>query len=336
MLIATRPNCDEGFSQAVSSTDSGAILHMRKLFFTFLGVAGLLTACPSQPPEPSLLEPQILQIRFNQIENSSFRASVVNNLKTTALISNADFTLQAVSQSTFTVGSRASGTGFRYLRATFKVTPNASVSLRHLSFVAVNLALTNLDGTAISQLKRYDGTDANLSLARAILPTQATGFDGFKPQISQDNADFQVFPSSELPVASGGLTYLDYGFVAKTESKSRLLSSGNPGYVTFAVKIPLQAQSKDDPFAFTLTFATFTDDTARVTETLEEQNLAPSLLAARASDAVASSVNVFPSSTFSSVGLITRKICSVRTAIGFGKDPGVFLFPIPTDLTGCV
>ncbi len=290
---------------------------MQKLFLTLLGL--ILTACPTQP-EPVVLEPQIVEISFNQITNSSLKASsrsVSSKLRTQTLTPRNDFTKTAVSESTFTYN------GFRYIQATFDFDDTGS-SPTNYSFIALSNANSIL-GTAVSALKLYDGTDASPALARDLRPIHGSEFTGTGVRVLPEIASFQAWRSSDLPSSPASSSLLDYGFVARQPDY----------YVTFAYKIPLQANRKDDPYSLSFQFAVYNDSVNTVTESLEEQG-ATSGVGSRASSLGATLVNVFPNSSFS--GSAVKTLCQVRIAQSAVApyNQNVFLYPVQSTTTGCV
>ncbi|MFC6663462.1 hypothetical protein [Deinococcus multiflagellatus] len=156
---------------------------------------------------------------------------------------------------------------------------------QNLTLVAASTAGT-IGETAISNLQRFDGSAASPAIAQSILPTHAmtldrtSGLDRVQPKLGSE--DLQVFAEDEVAAAPAGVTRLfPYGFVVrrKTVTNSRLLPA-NPaagqydGVVTIAMKLPLQANSADDPFRFNMNFAVMDDSRTRVTESVEEQGAA--------------------------------------------------------------
>jgi hypothetical protein len=271
--------------------------------------------------------PRILEISFNNIQNSSFKATakiVSNNTQNTnfssqTLTPSSTYTPIYKSQSTFTFE------GYRYLAATFQMQDIDSPP--NYSFIAIARPST-LQGTAVSNLKLYDGSAANPNLARQIMPLHALQFDGITAQVRFLTANFQAWPTSDFAslTVPSDTTLLNYGFVAR-----------NPLYaVTFAVKLPIQATKSQDPYSFTLSFADYSDDVISATESLEEQtNTGVDL---RADYLSANQINIFPNSTFTSSSYPVRKLCFIRTAIADAAsgNPDAYLFPIPSDTTGCV
>ena len=304
----------------------------QKWHWILLFALATLTACPNATP--IALEPKIVEVTFNNIQNSSMTASakvISSGLNTRTLNPNTfslpDYSLVSQSQSTFTYN------GNRYLAATFQVVlgDNAYIA-SNFSFVALaNTSLVNptLLGTAVSSLKKYDGTDADPAIARQVVPLHAMEFDGLGISVKQDAANLQVWShNSEIATLTppANSTLLDYGFVARN----------NIYGVTFAFKLPLQASRKDDPYSLSFRFAVYNDDTTQVTESFEE--LGTNNVESRAIGAGATQINIFNGSSFTSPTRNVRKLCGVRIAVPasasgpYSRD--VYLYP--TISTGCV
>ncbi len=301
---------------------------MQKQILILLGLIGVLTACLSQP-EPAILEPQIVEISFNQITNSSLKASaktISRGMQTQSFstVPAVDYTLAPTSEGTFTYN------GFRYLAATFRVALDVNANnYPNLSFVALN-QLFNIDGTAIKSIKKYDGSSAASTLARQILPVHTMEFDGLNLGIKPQTESFQAWArtADALPTFPNpnpqNKNLLDYGFVTRNPSISGT-------FVTFAFRVPLQASRKDDPYSLTFLFAIYTDNSQSITESLEEQGANSAAMARATSSQGVTQLNVFPGSTLvSGNGITVRKLCQVRIA----RLQNAYLYP-PIS-TGCV
>lgn len=292
---------------------------------------------PSQPLKPL----GSVELSFNGITDFvSATLEGQNRVTPQALGEASGLTYQSLSQSTFVKG------GVRYLSATFKITPNAS--LTNLTFVAEVKAGTTINDTAVSRLKRFDGTDADAALALNIKPTHGLtliGADQNTVGVSSGLADFQAFAESDLSgyTPSDGGYLLPYGFVAKTATGTRTLTSANPGYVTFAFQMPSTGDS--DPYSFSVFLQAATDPTTRVTESLAE--VASSNVLARANAVQATQINVLPSTeqfTTTTPDPRLRLLCTTRTAGTqaapqqqlsnvFPLAPGAALSPAPNALS---
>ncbi|WP_189009525.1 FG-GAP repeat domain-containing protein [Deinococcus roseus] len=214
--------------------------------------------------------------------------------------------------------------GYRYISTRYQVRNATSAG------VASNTAKTNLtllagetastlSNTAIRDIKKADGTAASSSLASQILPT---GTLAAGPSLASGQQSFQAFSSSEIaPLAGtpGLVNAFPYGFVVDKVGGGRTLPA-NPavndyqGTVTVSVKVPLQTPLSNTPTSFTMAILVTEDDTTQVSESLEEQALGNSGLAARVTAAGASRVNVFPGSTYSGTKRILCKL-AVSSAV---------------------
>lgn len=272
----------------------------------------------------------------------------------------AGLQLEPLTLTVFNTGTRGVD-GMRYVSASYRVrnagsdgTPSTRAR-SNLTLIAVSAGDT-LEGTAFRAVTTFGGGAVKAGVVRTILPTHAMQFSPVqvKPVLSAGAEDLQVYTESEvapgalLPEGGGaGLSYTDlgvntvfpYGFVVHTLAGGRTLAA-NPaannfeGRVTFSVKLPLQPDdtsqvptvpgNKLDPWAFRVVLLVVEDSATRVTQSLEEQGLGNSLVAARASAVGASLVNILPGSTYPTgvVGGVTaRCVTQVRTA-GLAGDPG--------------
>jgi uncharacterized delta-60 repeat protein len=285
-----------------------------------------LAACGSisSQPNPDLKPLGLLEVTFSNL--GANLAVSARNVQSRAINDVADgIQIKLLSRGSFDVGTRGVD-GVRYLSATFAVrNANASgtaypISRSNLSFLAV-ATLTTLAQTAVARLRKFDGTAANPNLAQDISPTHGMEFRADKPNAAFGLEDFQAFTEAQIsPLAaslssSGVSTVFPYGFVTRCASnctpRSRLLPA-NPiatqfdGRVTFAVKLPLQANPSDDPFSFSLLFEVVDDTQTKVT---------------KSGDEVVSSPARTRASSLNSSSLVSgQDICTLRTA---GLDASV-------------
>ncbi len=225
---------------------------------------------------------------------------------------NDGFQLRAVGTSTLEVG------GTRYLYTSFRVR-NAdqngkayASSNTDLVFVAVGSwgagAGDTIAGTAVSSITRADGSDyadnprLRKTLARAIQPTHAMVLDGGRLAPIAGASDFVAFTEAEIDPANfspptslkdlEANTVFPYGFAVRCVSnctKGPRTLAANPapdqfdGAVTIAVKLPAQANPKDNPVAFSLKLEVLGNNPARVTISPDEGlDLGPALARAQA------------------------------------------------------
>lgn len=238
--------------------------------------------------------------------------------------------LEAVSLASFTEGLPGED-GQRYVSATFRVrnatkdgTPYTA-ERRNVTFVAVGTAQT-IAGTPVRRLQRFDGSDAQASIAASVVPTGAVALDETLGMRSLYPDVLQIFTEDEvaaLPVPEIVTQRFPYGFVVRTPAVSgarTLAASPGPnqfdGLVTFAFRLPLQAAQGGtaDPFSVSLLFMAVEDSETRLTESIEEQSDAGrAAVAARATELGATTVTVLNGSP-SEVYPGLRRICSARTA----------------------
>jgi hypothetical protein len=316
--------------------------HWLGLFVTV--ICGVLVACGTAPSTAPHTAPKsgqrlgMLEVSFSGIGGeftATTRHSTPNPRVSPQNLGDVPegIQLSLLSRSTFDVGRRGAG-GTRFLSATFRVR-NATASgtpysddLGNLTLVAINTPST-IAGSAVRGLERFDGSSADPGLALQILPTHAMTFDHAKrqPRVFDDGADLQAFSEAEvaaLGTLDGITSVLPFGFsvrcVQNCASSSKTLEA-NPasdqfdGQVTLAVKIPLQANAKDDPFRFSMLFEIVQDDFPRVTQSLEEQR-EPERVQARAQG--------FSITALAGSSLPGSKLCAVRTA-GTAANPVAFL-----------
>ncbi len=300
-----------------------------------------LTACgttSSPPDKPRHLG--LLEVSFTGLGTQQLSAKVRNFGQHARAISDLGdgIQLELFARTTFDFGTRGTN-GVRYLSATFRVR-NASSNgtpynseRQNLSFVAVSTPNT-IAQSAIRSLEKFDGSAANPALALQIMPTHGMALSQKGALVQPTLEDFQVFSENDLAslgVIAGVNTVLPYGFVTRCVShcqpNTRTLAA-NPasgqfdGLVTIAMRLPLQANPKDDPFKLSMMFEVVDDSSTRVTQSLEEQaDNAPVL--ARAAALGNAPITAFSGST---VGAIP--ICTLRTA-GSAALPKGFLVNNP-------
>lgn len=210
-----------------------------------------------------------------------------------------------------------------------------AVARRNATFVAT-MTSTTINQTAVSTLTKADGSAANPTLARALLPTNVP--TPASDVVDAAKASLQVFRESELPAAASGvISVFPYGFVVRNAiDGSRLLPASPPpgrfdGVVTFGFRLPLAAVASENPATIAIRFQTAVDANTRVTQSLGEQNFAGD----RTATARAMSLGVSPGSEDLVVlgGRVAQTtigdpICRVRIA-GPASTPGAFLVNHP-------
>ncbi|UQN09270.1 hypothetical protein [Deinococcus sp. QL22] len=307
---------------------------------TLFLVTGMLTltACGSTPSvaappvglvpvvtSPSQGEPRLgmVEIEFNGGGDQPLNAKAVQRLAAQTL---TDRTCVVVGSAL----SRSSAdlAGKRYLQATFPVTNTCSTDLQNLTFVAVRRfgGTATLDGSAITSMKTFGGTDAAVGLASQILPTQPVYLSIDTLSVDQKAANLQVFDDTaggeldalQAQVDASGTSYdlLPYGFVA-TSGGGRVIPAGGTGKVTFAVSLPLQADAAQDVFRFGLLVSLATNTITSVTQGLEEQDAAgKAAVEARAAALPGAEIHTLlgPAITPATSATNGVPVCQVRTA----------------------
>jgi hypothetical protein len=247
--------------------------------------------------------------------------------------------LELVSTGSFTEGTRSAG-GVRYVHATFRLRNAQSDSTPYdtpranLTFLAVATAGT-IDQTAVSQLRRFDGTAASSAIAVELTPTGAVernldaGIESRGPDVLQVLTETEV---AGVTVPPGVTDVLPYAFVVRNpnDPSSRALPASPAadqfdGVVTFAFKLPLQATAADDPFTISIMVMGEDDSDTRLTQSLEESGAVGSAQAyARASALGAGAVRVLPGVSYTGDGTLAEPVCVVRTA-GTAGSPTAYL-----------
>ncbi|MBZ9752227.1 hypothetical protein K7W42_15335 [Deinococcus sp. HMF7604] len=273
---------------------------MRRLGLAVLTLSVLLSACtspqlPSTPTDqPAATTPTAsrslgrVEVSFTGVGTQMY-ASSVRSL-------DADLTGQALTQvaqglqlrfnskGSFDVGTAGNGT--RYLYATYDVR-NAGVNgvpsttaRSNLTFVAVDANTPEtITGTAIRNFKKFDGSNADAALAARVIPTVGMTLNNGTPTVNTSQADFQALTTAEatsIGLPTGVRDVFQYGYVVRNKNGTSRTLPANPaanqydGLITFAVKLPLQANAANDPYSFSLVFEVVEDSVNRVTRVPEE------------------------------------------------------------------
>jgi hypothetical protein len=251
--------------------------------------------------------------------------------------------LEQVTTSQFNEGSRTGG-GQRYLTSAFRVRNGTAGALSNLTFVMVATAAA-IPGTPISQLRKFDGTNANPAIASAIVPTGATVLGADLVTMQSPYPDvLQVFTEAEvaaIAMPAGVINTFPYGYVVrnKNTSANRTLPSAAAdanqfdGVLTAAFRIPLQAVATEDVFTLSFQFVAVTDTETRITETIEEaqDTAAVRRLRDRATALGATTTTVLNGSPAMDPGVADypgqRQICSARTAGTAGAPTNTIVAP---------
>ncbi|ULH17525.1 hypothetical protein MF271_20960 (plasmid) [Deinococcus sp. KNUC1210] len=210
-------------------------------FFLLTGLLAL-TACgssttPTAPvtPTPTQTAPRLgmVEIEFSGI-GTHLQATARSPLTAQDLTDQPCVVIGAPISS-----STADFAGKRYLQATFPVTNTCTTTLQNLTYVAARRLGNSptLDGSAITAMQTFGGTNAALNLASQILPTQPVYLAGKRLNVEQTTANLQVFDDTaggeldglQAQVDPDRTSYdlLPYGFVATSEG-SRVIPVGGP------------------------------------------------------------------------------------------------------------
>lgn len=329
-------------------------------------LTALLSSCTSTPvaqaPGPALQSVGLVELSVSGLGQGPqglaqpvarlTSLSPQGQLGTLALADQADsLQFDPLSVSVFNAGARGAG-GASYVTATFRVrnadqqgTP-VSRERKNVTLLAVPVA-DSLGTTAFRAVTTFGGSPVAASVARTMLPTHAMRYDPLsaRPVLSPGGEDLQVFSENDVLASNfsrnnapttyqalGVTTVFPYGFTVHTPAGSRTLPASPPagvysGRVTLSVKVPLQATSSADPWAFRMSFLVIEDSVTAVTQSLEEQALGNTGVSTRASAIGATVLNVLPGSTLSAgpAGTTVRKVCQVRTAGAAGEAGAAYL-----------
>lgn len=236
--------------------------------------------------------------------------------------------LEPVSTSSFTEGRRGID-GVRFVHATFRVR-NASrngtpytTPRTNLTFVAVETSGT-FSGTPVVRLDRFDGSRADSSMARLLVPTGAvaltetTDIRSLYPDVLQAYTEAEA---AAIAAPTGVVNVFPYGFVVRNPSLANsrtLAASPGPdrfdGLVTFAFRVPLQATASQDPYTISVMFLALDDSETRITESLEERDAASRQAVRDRAVALGAAVTVLAGGSTSGYPGTVRQLCTVRTA----------------------
>jgi hypothetical protein len=247
-----------------------------------VGVVSItLSAIGSDHPTASVSTPEGLSLGLTRPANADLSGS-------------GNIQLEQVSTSSFTEGtapgvSPALLNAQRYVTATFRVrnaqtsagNPAYNTPRTNLTFIAIRTA-TSKQGSAVSQMRKFDNTLADTIIARDVVPTGAVVLDDSLKMKSVTPDVLQIFTEAEvaaIPLPAGVTGVFPYGFVTRNPNNpnSRTMPA-NPGpnqwdgLVTFAFRIPLQPLPANDVYSVTLNFLAVDDSETRVTESIEEQD----------------------------------------------------------------
>jgi hypothetical protein len=311
--------------------------------FNALGLLVVLAACTDQPqtvthppvdpgnPPPNPIG--VYSIAVTGIGSENMHASVVaeNPDGANASLTNAGAGLvfEQVASSSFTEGARTQG-GQRYVQFTFRVRNGTGVALNNVTVMLVGRSST-LPGTALSSLKKFDGTAADPAIAPQVVPTGAVtvGTDLVSMQATYPDV-LQVLTEAEAAaiVLPGDVTNMfPVGYMVRSKSSNANRTLPVPtdpnqydGVMTLSFRLPLQSSSTADVFSFVFQVLAVTDTETRLTESIEEAQDTGAVrrLRDRATTLGATTVTVLNGSPVLDPAVPDypgqRQICSPRTA----------------------
>jgi hypothetical protein len=218
--------------------------------------------------------------------------------------------------------------GHRYFHVTLPISLLEG-TFANLTFMAVNDPKNN-QFSAVSELARYPGLPAYTqsefdALANSIEPTSPIQLEpqSLSPVLVRgEELTLQIYTEAEV---SSLPNTLPYGFVAHNRG-SRFISS--TGTITIAMRVPLQALAKDDPYTIKLRFGIYEDDTTFITESLQAQQPNNQVRFQTARTRVSGALRVMPGTTQKEA----LAICQVRT-VGTAISPTAYLVNrVPTSV----
>lgn len=253
----------------------------------------------------------------------------------------------------FTHGTPGAG-GYRYVFASAKVrnagentnapfdTVAYSTARKNMTMIAIEIpagsGISGIAGTPFSDLAKFNGTPADPAIAQGILPTGAVK-QTLTGTITTHSPDaLQVFTEAEAAGASNFFNAFPYGFMIHhaTATNTRTLAA-NPlpnqydGIITLGLKIPLQTNPVDDVYGFSMFFVLREDSETRITQSIEEQDVAGKAAFEAKAAAFAggpdglTGITVLPGGSYTgSVTAPVRKLCAVRVA-GTPTSPTAWL-----------
>lgn len=300
---------------------------------------GVTTATQPKPPGPKP-PPAVVglyQIAVHgigdQVMSSTFEpVGAPSNLLAPA---GAGLVFETVSSTTLTEGTRGQG-GLRYLSFTYRVRNGTGAPLNNLTVLLVERSGT-VPGTALSSLRRFDGTAASPAIASQVVPTGTVVLGSDLQTMQSPYPDvLQVLTEAEVsaiakPADVTNIFPIGYVVRSKLTTTNRTLPAATDanqydGVLTLSFRLPLQATSSADVFSFFFQILAVTDSETRLTESIEEgrDTAAVRRLRDRATALGATTVTVLNGSPAADPFVTDypgqRQLCSVRTA-GTANSP---------------
>jgi hypothetical protein len=293
-------------------------------------------AGPPSPPPGAPSPVGVYQIAINGIGSDQMSSTVTSVAPTGAdgvsfalTPAAAGVVFEQVSSTTFTEGARGQG-GQRYISFTYRVRNNTGVALNNLTVLLVSRVGT-VGGTALSSLKRFDGSPADSNIARLVVPTGAVamGSDLVTMQALYPDV-IQTFTEAEIAAIAKPVDVTNIfptGYVVRNKTSVATRSLPVPtdpnqydGLLTLSFRLPMQASATQDVFSFFFQVLAVTDDETRMTESIEESQdtAAVRRLRDRATSLGATTVTVLNGSPVMDAAVPDypgqRQICGARTA----------------------
>jgi hypothetical protein len=252
---------------------------LQRIAISLLTLTAFLTACGQAPnPTPPRVFKTLGNLEVTLDTAGDASAKIVNpqTRSSTPLPDNAlSFTRKFSSSFDIETSNE------RYMSATFEVKNNSGKPINNLSLIAYNQPDQSIAGTAVKNLINFGGaaiTDS--SIAQGIYPAQSLKRVGIETVVDAENADFQGFtPSDAESIASTAKTNqiirnedtpLEYGFIARNSTNTRIIGDGETGSVTLTLRFERPTNPITTPYKFVMTFVIVEDSIPRVTRGINE------------------------------------------------------------------
>jgi hypothetical protein len=299
-------------------------------------------------PQPGPTPLGVYQIEVTGIGTEQLRSTITPQAPVTdgvrPVLTNAGtgIVFEQVSSSSFSEGARGAG-GQRYVSFTYRVRNGTGAPLNNVTVLLVSRAGT-VAGTALSTLRRFDGTAADPTIAPQVVPTGAVAMGQGLTDMQALYPDvLQVLTEAEVAAITppGDVTNIfPVGYVVRSKSTTANRSLPVPtdpnqydGLLTVSFRLPLQASSAQDVFSFFFQVLAVTDSETRLTETIEESQdtAAVRRLRDRAAALGATTVTVLNGSPAMDPAVPDypgqRQVCGARTAGTSGAPVSTIVAP---------
>lgn len=299
-------------------------------------------------PQPGPTPLGVYQIEVTGIGTEQLRSTITPQAPVTdgvrPVLTNAGtgIVFEQVSSSSFSEGARGAG-GQRYVSFTYRVRNGTGAPLNNVTVLLVSRAGT-VAGTALSTLRRFDGTAADPTIAPNVVPTGAvamgeglTDMQALYPDVLQVLTEAEV---AAIPPPGDVTNIFPVGYVVRSKSTTANRALPVPtdpnqydGLLTVSFRLPLQASSAQDVFSFFFQVLAVTDSETRLTETIEESQdtAAVRRLRDRATALGATTVTVLNGSPAMDPAVPDypgqRQVCGARTAGTSGAPVNTIVAP---------